>query len=193
MNQQVETEFKNLLTKEEYEMLLNDFNLEDTEPVQQTNVYYDSPDWRLRELGIGLRIRLYETFAEQTLKSPLREHEMLETTDLLTHEEGQNFVDTGQLKRDGFIAKKLSEYGITIDELKQVGQLSTVRYEIPAQMGTYFLDASYYQDQNDYELEYETQDLANGLREFEQFLTSKNINRRETVQKIARALKYPNK
>lgn len=193
MSQQVETEFKNLLTKEEYEMLLIDFNLDDTEPVQQTNVYYDSQDWHLRELGMGLRIRLYDTFAEQTLKSPLREHEMLETTDLLTHKEGQTFVDTGQLKHDGFIAKKLFEHGINVAELKQVGQLSTVRYEIPAQMGTYFLDASYYQDQNDYELEYETQDLENGLREFEQFLTSKNINRRETVQKIARALNYPNK
>ncbi|WP_373755324.1 CYTH domain-containing protein, partial [Jeotgalibaca porci] len=110
MSQQVETEFKNLLTKEEYEMLIIDFNLEDTEPVQQTNVYYDSPDWKLRKLGMGLRIRLYDNYAEQTLKSPISEHKMLETTDRLTHEEGQNFVDSGELKRDGFIAKKLAEH-----------------------------------------------------------------------------------
>lgn len=193
MSQQVETEFKNLLTKEEYEMLIIDFNLEDTEPVQQTNVYYDSPDWKLRKLGMGLRIRLYDNYAEQTLKSPISEHKMLETTDRLTHEEGQNFVDSGELKRDGFIAKKLTEHSINVADLEQVGQLSTVRYEIPAESGTYFLDASYYQDQNDYELEYETDDLENGIREFEQFLIARNINRRETVQKIARALKYPNK
>ena len=158
-----------------------------------SNVYYDSPDWKLRKLGMGLRIRLYDNYAEQTLKSPISEHKMLETTDRLTHEEGQNFVDSGELKRDGFIAKKLAEHSINVADLEQVGQLSTVRYEIPAESGTYFLDASYYQDQNDYELEYETDDLENGIREFEQFLIARNINRRETVQKIARALKYPNK
>lgn len=193
MSQQIETEYKNLLTKDEYDMLIVHFNLEEIEPIKQANVYYEHPDWLLRERGMGLRIRLYDDYAEQTLKSPIREHEMLETTDTLTLKEGQALADSGQLKTDGFVAQILKEHGIAINELKQVGQLSTVRYEIPVEEGTYFLDASYYQDQNDYELEYETSDPENGLRVFEQFLTSHNINRRETVQKIARALKYPNK
>lgn len=193
MSQQIETEYKNLLTKDEYEDLLIHFNLEDTEPTHQANVYYDSEDWKLRHLGMGLRIRIYDDFAEQTLKSPIREHEMLETTDHLTKEEGQSLVESGQLKMDGLVAVKLGDNGISLSELKQVGQLSTVRYEIPAETGTFFLDASYYQDQNDYELEFETDDPENGLQIFEQFLDSQNINRRETVQKISRALKYPNK
>lgn len=193
MSHQVETEFKNLLTKDEYEMLIAHFNLTDTNPVKQTNVYYDSEDWQLRQLGMGLRIRLYEASGEQTLKTPIREHEMLETTDHLEHDEAQALIASGQLKTDGHVAFKLAEDGIDINQLKQVGQLSTVRYEIPTQTGTYFLDASYYQDQNDYELEFETLDAEKGLREFEQFLTENAIKRRETVQKIARALNYPNK
>ena len=50
MAHEVEKEFKNLLTKEEYEFLLTKFNLEEVEPIQQTNIYYDTENNLLRSL-----------------------------------------------------------------------------------------------------------------------------------------------
>jgi len=193
MSHQVEKEFKNLLTKDEYEQLLTVFELDGKEPVHQTNVYYDTADGQLRHQGMGLRIRIYDDFSEQTLKSPLGEHEMLETTDPLSLEEGNHLVRNGQLKLNGDVARLLKEKEIAIENIEPVGQLSTFRYIIPVPEGEFCLDASYYQDQNDYELEFETNDVEIGLPVFEKFLVKHGINRRKTLQKIARALNYPNK
>ncbi|MDE1547970.1 CYTH domain-containing protein [Jeotgalibaca caeni] len=192
MSQQVEKEFKNLLTKEEFERLLVDFNLLEVEPLHQTNFYYDSKDGALRALHMGLRIRLYDDKGEQTLKSPISKNEKLETTDELSLEEATTLADNGKLKTDGYVAALLRNSEIEVADLEQIGQLSTIRYEVPVEGGVFFLDESYYQDQKDYELEFEAEELETGALLFEQFLESHQINHRHTAQKIERALNYPN-
>lgn len=192
MAHEVEKEFKNLLTKEEYEFLLTKFNLEEVEPIQQTNIYYDTENNLLRSLKFGLRIRLYEEYGEQTLKSPLQENEKLETTDTLSLEDATHMSDIGTLKKDGHVAKMLIEAGVNLDDLKPIARLSTVRHIFPGKNGTYFLDESFYQDQKDYELEFETDDLEKGLIEFEKFLDEYKIKPRFAAQKIERAMNYPN-
>lgn len=192
MSQHVEKEFKNLLTREEYEQLIIELQLTEMEPIHQSNVYYDTADGQLRALEMGLRIRLFEDSGEQTLKSPLEMHANLETTDPLTFKEANELIDTGKLKEDGHVAAQLVSAGIDLNQLLQVGQLSTIRYEFPGDGGIYFLDKSYYQDQKDYELEFEADDLEAGIEIFEKMLHKFKIKRRETPQKIVRAMQYPN-
>lgn len=192
MSQQIETEFKNLLTKEEFEQLLVDLKLQEVEPTHQTNVYYDTNDGQLRALGMGLRIRLYDDSGELTLKSPLEEHAKLETTDSLTLAEANELVTNKTIKTDGQVSAVLLSADIDVHQLKPIGQLSTIRYEVPADDGIYFLDESYYQDQKDYELEFEVEDVEKGKVIFEKFLDKYKIKPRFAAQKIERAMNYPN-
>lgn len=192
MNLQIEKEFKNLLTKEEYEQLLLDFQLEESEAIHQTNTYYDTKDKLLQSLNMGLRVRVYESYGEQTLKVPIQENEQLEVTDSLTLDEANQLINEGKIKFESHIASKLLEENVPVESLEPVGQLSTVRHSFPGEGGVYFLDKSYYQDQKDYELEFETDDLEKGLLLFEKFLEKHHIKKRKTTQKIERALQYPN-
>ena len=41
---------QNLLNKEEYEALIVAFDLDETEPTKQTNIYFDTPDFKLKGL-----------------------------------------------------------------------------------------------------------------------------------------------
>ena len=192
MSQTIEKEFKNLLNKEEYEALITAFNLDETDPIKQTNVYFDTPDFKLKALNSGLRIRMYEDKAEITLKTPIQENEKLETNDDLTLDEAIILIDAHQMKASGNVAVKLKELGIATEDLVIIGQLSTIRYDFPGDKGTYFLDKSFYQDQMDYELEFESETLEEGALTFQDFLNNHGIKVRKTKQKIERMLAYPN-
>ena len=192
MSTQIEKEFKNLLTKEEYEQLLVHYQLDESAAIHQTNTYYDTDDCQLQSLKMGLRIRTYDNDAELTLKVLLQENEQLEITDALSLVEANQLISDKKIKNAGHVASMLKKETIDLDRLKPVGQLSTVRHTFSGEGGVYFLDKSYYQDQKDYELEFETEDLEKGLILFNTFLTHHEIKKRKTTQKIQRALQYPN-
>lgn len=192
MSTQIEKEFKNLLTKEEYEQLLVHYQLDESAAIHQTNTYYDTDDRQLQSLKMGLRIRTYDNDAELTLKVLLQENEQLEITDALSLVEANQLISDKKIKNAGHVASMLKKENIDLDRLKPVGQLSTVRHTFSGEGGVYFLDKSYYQDQKDYELEFETEDLEKGLILFNTFLTHHEIKERKTTQKIQRALQYPN-
>ena len=56
---EIEKEFKNLLTKEQYDALVNDYKEVFTKDVTQTNSYYDY-EGLLQEYKMALRIRIVE-------------------------------------------------------------------------------------------------------------------------------------
>ena len=192
MSQNIEKEFKNLLNKEEYEALIVAFDLDETEPTKQTNIYFDTPDFVLKGLNSGLRIRMYEDKGEITLKTPIQENEKLETNDDLTLDEAKTLVEAHLMKATGNVADKLKGLGIAPRDLVIIGQLSTIRYDFPGDKGTFFLDKSFYQDQMDYELEFESESLEEGALIFQNFLKLHDIKVRKAKQKIERMLAYPN-
>lgn len=142
---------------------------------------------------MGLRIRLYADSGELTLKSPIQENAKLETTDLLHLEQATRMAEEERITYNGHVKAKLQEIGIALEDLHPIGQLSTLRYTFPGEGGMYFLDESYYQDQKDYEIEFEADDLKSGKKLFDEFLSLHNIKKRKTFQKIERMLNYPNK
>ena len=54
---EIEIEFKNLLTKDQYEVLYKKYNLSDSEEIINKNFYYDDADESFKNIGEALRIR----------------------------------------------------------------------------------------------------------------------------------------
>ena len=82
--QKSKKEFKNLLTKEQYEAIAGDYQSVFTKDVTQTNSYYDY-EGLLQQNKMALRIRIVEgkETGEITLKIPQSSLEVLEYTEVL--------------------------------------------------------------------------------------------------------------
>lgn len=188
MAQQLEIEFKNLLTKQQYEQLLRKFQIPKDAIQRQTNHYFDTPTKALRNVKSGLRIRQIRSYYECTLKEKSSEHTHLETTDELTAEQAEQM-----LQGKGFfaaeVAKRLSFHNIPLNELTVFGSLTTDRVEIPYKDGLLVFDHSYYLQCDDYEVEYETNDVKKGNTIFDEFLRQHDIKKQTTDKKIARFMK----
>ena len=177
MTQEIEIEFKNLLTKHQYEQLLQDFHIRNNAIHRQTNHYFDTPTHAIRKLQSGLRIRQIGEYYECTLKEKNAEHAHLETTDQLTADQAQKM-----LEGEGFfaqeVAKKLALHGIPLDQLRVFGSLTTDRVEIPYKEGLLVFDHSYYLQCDDYEVEYEAKDAIKGKAIFDEFLQQYGITKK---------------
>jgi len=188
MTQEIEIEFKNLLTKQQYEQLLQDFHINKNAIHRQTNHYFDTPTQAIRNLQSGLRIRQIGDYYECTLKEKNAEHAHLETTDELTAAQAQKM-----LEGEGFyaqeVAKKLAIHNILLEQLQVFGSLTTDRVEIPYKEGLLVFDHSYYLQCDDYEVEYEAKDAIKGNAIFDDFLQQYGITKKATDKKIARFMK----
>lgn len=187
MTQHVEIEFKNSLTKIEYTKLLSHLNLaEDTFYIQE-NYYFDTKEWKLKNLHSALRIRFFSDSAELTLKTPL-EKNLLETTDDLSLKQGRFFLDTQTIKSNGRVAKQLADLKINLEDLFLFGSLVTKRHEKKVGQGLIVLDESTYGNNKDYELEIETNSREKGEVFFNEFLQFHSIKKRPTKNKISRMM-----
>lgn len=188
MSQEIEIEFKNLLTKEQYENLIKEFNIEKHLINRQINHYFDTPDWHLRKLSSGLRIR--ETISKTvcTLKEKTSDHTHLETTDIVTTEQASLMLESKEFHAPS-VQFKLQQLQVPISELKVFGTLTTDRVEIPYEQGILVLDHSFYLNCDDYEVEYETNNEIIGSTIFDSFLIKYNIDKKLTDKKIARFMK----
>ncbi len=188
MGESIEIEYKSLLTQEEYQRLLQRYVTDSNSDFTQTNVYYDTPDFALKALGMGLRIRLMTTKAECTLKSPLQTGVgLLETTDQFTLAIAEQLVAQEQLPTDGEVVKKLALLDIPLDQLVVHGQLTTKRIETPLTPTILLvLDESWYHGKHDYELEMEVSNALTGKDYFVKFLNENAIDYKVAKNKIVR-------
>ena len=185
MSQQMEIEFKNLLTKEEYTRLLTFFNIVPEQIIKQENHYFDTPHYDLKNASSGLRIRVLPHRIECTLKERSSENAHLETTDPLTADVAAQMI-RGLTFEAPSVEQRLLEMNINKEELQLFGSLTTKRVELAYEGGLLVLDHSFYLQCEDYEVEYETNDEHTGFSIFEQFLTQHNIEKRYAKKKIAR-------
>jgi uncharacterized protein YjbK len=185
MSQQLEIEFKNLLSKEEYYRLLTHFNIQQEQIVRQENHYFDTQDQHLKKALSGLRIRILPSHIECTLKERSTENAYLETTDRLSDDAAAEM-----LQGTGFhapsVEQRLAAMNIQPEQLKLFGTLATNRVELEYKGGTLFLDHSFYLQCEDYEVEYETNDEQTGIDIFRRFLEEHHIEKRHAKKKIAR-------
>ncbi|MEZ0482426.1 CYTH domain-containing protein [Planococcus sp. SSTMD024] len=184
MTKELEIEFKNMLTKDEYNKLIEE---QKTEPISQTNHYFDTADFRLRGQKAALRLRSIGSRFECTLKTPAASGNY-ETTDALTQEQASAMLELGQFNAPE-VSVELERLGVSPADLVPIGSLTTHRVETAYEGGLLVLDHSEYLGVEDYELEYEVTDEAAGKRKFLSLLEEKQIPVRPADKKIARFMK----
>ncbi|WAA13074.1 CYTH domain-containing protein [Fervidibacillus halotolerans] len=182
--QQLEIEFKNLLTEHEFNQLKDYFSIREEEFFCQENYYFDTPNFLLKTNGMALRIRKKMNVYELTLKEQ-RDVGLLETTEPLSLSDAKSFIN-GQMYFHGDIKNRLEQLQIPLDTIRCFGQLKTFRAERPYRDGLFILDKSMYLKKTDYELEYEVKDAEVGEQSFIDLLRQFQIPRRKTENKIAR-------
>lgn len=191
MRQEIEIEFKNLLTKMEFTQIREVFHIDDHAFERQENHYLDTPQFALKEKQAALRIRVKNGIYTLTLKQTKAEGVLLETHQRLTKEEAGALLN-GTAVVQGKVAAILQEIGVPPAALHHFGTLTTDRAQWTYKGGMLFLDRNYYLGTEDYELEYETEDVKNGKQQFLQLLCSLHIPIRPAPNKIQRfyAKKY---
>ena len=185
MSSQTEIEFKNLLTEEEFNSLRDAFSLSDTDFHSQTNTYFDTNDFQLKEAKKGFRLRVVGDRNELTLKSPGdNPHTMLEITELISNEKRDQILSQGYI--DTHLYQAFSQLP---NQVNAFGSLRTERAEVSYEGGLLVFDHSYYMQLEDFEVEYEVEDLEAGRTHFYDLLKKHNIPTRQTDKKIARFMK----
>lgn len=184
MSKELEIEFKNLLTKDEYTKLTGHFGYSAEDAVTQVNHYFDTTDFQLRAQRSALRIRQKGDLYECTLKTPA-ENGYFEITDQLAPSQAEAIFESRSFPAPE-VAESLQEMGLDPDKLELLGALTTHRIEFPYESGLLVLDHSEYLGTEDYEVEYEVTDFKEGKERFFSCLSELGIPVRRTEKKIAR-------
>ncbi|NCU18895.1 CYTH domain-containing protein [Pallidibacillus pasinlerensis] len=184
MSEQLEIEFKNIVTEEEFIKLLDYFSITKEDFFSQENEYFDTEDFALKKLGCALRIRQKNGKYEFTLKET-KEIGLLETNEQISEEARKKLIEEN-LFPEGKIAEKLRKLNISLEKVKYFGSLKTERKELPHYDGILVLDKSYYLNIVDFELEYEVEDYETGKQHFINLLQTLQIPQRKTLNKIQR-------
>lgn len=174
----VETEYKLLVSKEEFERLSALYP--DKTFVKQVNTYYDTKDMQLRKLKCAMRIREKDNKFLFTLKTP-------DPNGHLEHEcmVSKNSVDVFQQAE---IKKLLNELGI-VEDIVMITNLKTERAVINAGYAELCFDINEYNGFTDYEIEYEETAAHDGITEFNRILANAGLHYESNCpSKIARAM-----
>lgn len=183
MSQEIEIEYKTILTKEEYNTLLQALPFP-SEAMMQTNYYFETRDFALKEHGSALRIRKKNNNYTLTLKEPHIEG-ILETHDRLTYEQFIAWTD-GQPTPMEHVTKQLQELGIMEKDLYYYGALETARRTFVQDDILYVLDKSSYNNKTDYELEIEASSKEKGEAALRELLTKYPVSNEQSITKIER-------
>lgn len=194
LNQNLEIEFKNELTEEEYFLLVKkEFEgLSHSKHMTfQTNYYFDTIDQELKKQGAILRIRVTDSFSELTFKVPSGAF-LMETNYPLSDSDVKAILHLKEMKLTNYITSPDS-----IPELDDISkettfslfnQFETQRFEKQIRQQVIVLDQTTFQNGVvDYELEVESQDAENGETFFKNYLKEHHILRSPSLPKIARA------
>ena len=181
MQKSTEVEFKSLLTREEYERLMDQFKGNRTD--LQTNHYFDTSRFSLKALDASLRVRERDSF-ELTLKKK-KGYTLQEYTLPIDEEVFKMIKETGVIP-ESELKEELTPI-IGEQKLNNFLSLSTYRMFFPYKKGILFIDKSTYLGITDYELEYEAKNYHDGKKEFVQLIGELQIQYKKSEKKVKRA------
>ena len=187
---EIEKEFKNLLSKAQYEAIAGDYQSVFTKDVTQTNSYYDY-EGLLQQHKMALRIRIVEgkETGEITLKIPQSSLEVLEYTEVLPVDILNAYNHDKQFTLPTSLQEALENKGITLQTVNQTALLTTHRLEGALSENEWLvLDESHYNGKIDFEMEMEVRSLELCEPVFLGILEKYKIERRQAESKIKRAL-----
>ena len=191
MSKELEIEFKNMLTKDDYQRLVDKY-FPNTPAFSQTNCYFDTPDKLLKEKHMGLRLRKRVGHHECTLKIPTdNQHTYQEITDTLTSEQINTLIEQKKIYLDGEVANALNSHHIPLNQLQMIGQITTYRRETQLNDDCLLvLDETHFGKVIDFELEMEVRNSKQGELFFNRFLIEEGIKKHSASKKIVRMIKY---
>src|SRR5699024_8142218 len=176
MEQELEIEYKVLLSEDKFKELLNNLNFP-SNSVTQINYYFETPDLKLKQINSALRIREKNSHYIVTLKEHHKKG-ILENT-------FQQAIKNNILFAPN-CSKQLQKNNISLDTIKYIGSLITERYEFKDNNLIYVLDKSFYNNKVDYELEIEAPSQEIGSHIFNQLVSRFNIKKVPPITKIER-------
>jgi uncharacterized protein YjbK len=184
MTQEIEIEFKNLLSHYEYSQLMKALHFKVADVRKQVNYYFETSNFHLKKRQAALRIRKKSDEYIFTLKQP-HEQGLLETHAPISHEQ---FIacQKGDIQLPEEIENQLLDLAIPVKDLEFKGELTTYRVEKQWMDCIVVLDRSVYHDTEDYELEVEAPNFQLGETCFKQILRNHHIIERKTKNKVAR-------
>lgn len=192
MAQEIEIEYKMLLTKTEFELLLSNIPFP-KEGEKQINHYFDTKCFSLQKKLCALRIREKDNSYQLTLKEP-NTIGLLETHDTLSKKDALSWLD-GNIIEQKHVGKQLNTLDVLSENLLYYGSLTTVRREINDQNVIFVLDYNTFNGYSDYEFELEAPNENIGSKTFKNILTEHSIIIKDTPNKIQRFFstlpKYP--
>lgn len=189
MTEEIEIEYKNLITEKEYESIHKFFRAYHWKETHQKNYYFETRQFDLKKHHAALRIREKNNQFQLTLKKPNPDGDgLLEVHASLTPAEAHSWMN-GIIIPKPEIESHLARIGINSKNLQYSGRLETKRLECNYQQTIVVLDTSCYNGQTDYELELEAATRLQGEQVFTSILNILQIPRRKTANKIARFYK----
>ncbi len=183
--EEIEIEFKNKLTREEYEELKRMF---DYREVVQKSIYLDTSDISLLRNKIALRIRSTNELNKLTIKHQFDNY-IKEISDVISDDEVKQIIISGIIHSE-IISDYLSKYDLVNKGYQITATFETKRSYAILEDCKIFLDQTTFENNEvDYELEIEYDDYEKGLVNFHQFLTEHGISSSKTEHKISRAIR----
>ena len=183
MQQNLEIEFKAMITKAIYDQMHQDLKNLSIHTYTQTNHYLTHPI--LDQQKSMLRVRIFENRAELTLKQRFKNGN-LETNLDLDLDTANKIID-GNFESNQ-IFELLKKEGIDYHDLKQQFSLKTIRSDIKLPHGMLSIDQNHYCDTTDFEVEYEIENQDEAIEYFKQLLDKYNIGyQKNSISKYLRA------
>jgi len=185
----IEIEAKVLISKEDYNTVVEHFKSEVTSEFDQTNYYIDSTDFKLKQLGIGLRIRKSKDHYLITLKAPMSEG-LLEKDQNINKSIYESFAKKN-IFPEGTIKEFVKMIGIDASELKILTSLITHRIEVDygSLASILSIDKNDYNGLTDYELEFEGNAIEKAKDQLKEICEQCGIVYKENlISKQSRAL-----
>lgn len=182
MKENLEIEFKSLLSPFDFNRLRESFFVDATLNVQM-NSYYDTPDGNLQAQKSSARIRIVNDKALFTLKVINEEGYVVE------YEVLDDYLEID----DPRIQKILSDLGFSTDLVK-ISSSRTHRFLVKDSKGEWCLDHTEFTNQVDFEIEYELTNPSvspqEGLQHFLDFLQKYSLSYQKGPSKFQRSLIY---
>lgn len=178
MNENLEIEYKVLLTKEQFDTLVSQYD--DVHFIRQVNTYYDTKNLDIRKNYGSMRIREKEGKFIFTLKK--------HTTDGLL--EFEKLVPSNDVSAFDDLEIKELFRDMKIDQpIVKLTSLTTDRAVIFNGYAEICLDHNFYNGKEDYEIEYEYKKDHDGKKMFQEILDTINVQYdHNCVSKSKRAL-----
>lgn len=142
MKQNLEIEYKTLLTEDEYKRLQEYLDFSDAK--KQVNFYYDTIGNELLSKSMMVRVRVTDEY-EFTLKIPQKDGVL----------EVEQIVPDQSIQDNDDVKKLLETYGFDATKLVVVAKSTTYRQEFHDIYGVWCLDYTDFGHSFDFEIEYE--------------------------------------